>query len=414
MRYLLILGNGIDGMGLTRNAIELENYVNSTGNTGFIIANKDASCERGKLIDHNIQIVSFANEWDRLVEYIDNCDKVIVCSVPFSKYEEQTKTNFINILDYAHNIGKKIIQLQFDHKIYHIKRSVYAEDDYIKKYFDSVDLILTHTYEGDFCKKFIEKRDIKTNIIAKNDKNNNFFSIDFDSIKPIWKPFSEKEYKSIRFLGRAVEWKGPYLLRDLHWKCFKNHGYITYIEGFTMVISTAWRLCTSLKPKIFREDNILVCSNKETTTKFKKGEYEFKRNSPAYILPPYVRKEGLERMSKTMFGCELITMADYTAKDMIENVMFEIVASGTVPVFRKHWAEIYTLNGKPLIEYGSENIGTIFVDEDNPSEAVELMNKLANDEEQYELYRNNAYKFYKSIFDNSVILPQLLELINNA
>lgn len=414
MRYLLILGNGIEGMGLSRNAIELENYINSTGNIGVTIANSDASCERSKLMVHNIQLVSFANEWDRLVEYIDNCDKVIVCSVPFSKYEEKTKTNFMNLLDYAHTIGKKITQLQFDHKFYHISRTAYAEEVYTEKFFNSIDLILTHTYENDFCKKFIEKRGIKTNIIAKNEKNNNFFSIDFDSIKPIWKPFSEKEYKSIRFLGRSAGWKGPYLLRDLHWKCFKNHGYITYIEGFTMGIGTVNSLCTSLKPKIFREDNIVVCTNKETTTKFKNGEYEFKRNAPAYFLPPYVRKEGLERMSKTMFGCELIIMPDNTAQGMIENVMFEIVASGTVPVFRKHWAELYTINGKPLIEYGNEQTGTIFIDEDNPLEAVELMNKLADNEEQYDLYRNNAYKFYKSIFDNSVILPQLLELINNA
>lgn len=414
MRYLLILGNGIEGGGLTRNATELENYINSTGNICVTIANKDVPCERGKLIDHNIQLVSFINEWDRLVEYIDNSDKVIVCSVPFSKYEEQMKTNFMNILDYAHNIGKKIIQLQFDNQFYHIKRTAYTEEVYMKKFFDSIDLIITHTYEGDFCKKFIEPRDIKTNIIAKNEKNNNFFSIDFDSIKPIWKPFSEKEYKSIRFLGRPVKCKGPYLLRDLHWKCFKNHDYITYIEGFFMGIGTVSKLCTSLKPKIYREDNIVVCKNKESKSKFENGEYEFKRNSPAYILPPYVRKEGLERMSKTMFGCELIIMPDNTAQGMIENVMFEIVASGTVPIFRKHWAELYTINGKPLIEYGNEQTGTIFIDEDNPLEAVELMNKLADNEEQYELYRNNAYKFYKSIFDNSVILPQLLELINNA
>lgn len=414
MKYLLILGRGIEGCGNTRNAIELENYIKEQGHECVSISNKDASVGRSKAHEHNINIVSFANKFDNVLSYINNCDKIVIISVPPKKVEKQSKDNFLKAIEYAHQNGKKITYLQFDHKSHSISRNMYVESDYIS-FFNNLDLVITHSYDNDFVKKFLVKNKINVNLVARNEKYNNFFSIDFDSLKPLWKSFADKEHKSIRFLGRSAAWKGPYLLRELHWNHFKPADYITYIEGIEMSIGVLGSLFTEIKPnKIEREDNIVLCLNKKNMEAFNKGEYKFERNAPAYILPPYLRNEGLERMSKTMFGCELILMDDYIAKDMIENAMLEIVACGSIPIFRKHWAELFKINGIPLAEYDGKEIGTILIDEDNPTDALKLMNEISCNEELYETYRNNAYNFYKSIFDNSVILKQLVDLIDNA
>ena len=51
-----------------------------------------------------------------------------------------------------------------------------------------------------------------------------------------WKETTDKQYKTIKYLGRTNVYKGPYLVRDLHYKYFMNDGWITTIEGIEVSI----------------------------------------------------------------------------------------------------------------------------------------------------------------------------------
>ena len=417
MKYLLVLGRGIEGAGNTRNAIELENYINTkTNDTCSAISNRDVTLGRGWDQENDIEKLSFSTELDQIKARIDNADRIVVTSVPPKKIDEANKDNFLAAIEYAHSKGKHITYFQFDHRIHSICRNMYFEPKYFKL-FDCFDLVVTHSYDNDFSTKFLQKNNIKIKkFVARSKDINNFFSIDFDAVRnAFWKPFSEKEQKSLRFLGRSAAWKGPWDVRDFHWKCLKDRGWITYIQGIEMAINTLEHVFKEITPKkVVRDDINLIVFDKEDNKAFKEGRYVFKRNTGAYVLPPYLRTDGLDAMSKSMFGTELIGMADYIAKDMIENTMFEIVAAGAVPIFSKHWADLFTIDGKPLSSYPVKESGTLLLDMANPQPTVDAMEKLSSNAAAYDFMRETAYKFYKKFFDNDVILSQLLKLISES
>ena len=90
--------------------------------------------------------------------------------------------------------------------------------------------------------------------------------------------------------------------------------------------------------------------------------------------------------------------------------MMEIVAVGTVPIFRKRWGEFFKIDGVPLVDYGKET-GTIFLDEENPTEAIDLINKLSDNKELYNEYRNNAFNFYSKYLTTAVIFNKLINIM---
>lgn len=45
---------------------------------------------------------------------------------------------------------------------------------------------------------------------------------------------------------------------------------------------------------------------------------------------------------------------DDMAKNVMEIAMFEMVAVGCIPVFRKRWCEMFLIDGKPIADYPFE------------------------------------------------------------
>ena len=415
-KYLVVLGRGLEGCGVTKIAIEFTNYVNSLGD-GYeakILANNDKKWGRENCHKHSAMQYSFANNLDAIQEEMFKYDVIFAMSVPAKKFDDASKDNFCRAIEYAHIIGKKVVMSQWDHKIQSISRNMYADEKYWKM-FSNVDLMLNHSYTNDFILKFIDKNGIKLKkLVCRGDGINNLFGIDFEALKPFWKTFADKESKTVKFIGRSAGWKGPWKFRDLHNSILKQHGYISTIEGIELSIGVLPELYISTKPKRIERDDIKLAVSKADAKKIEDGTYLFERNMPAYILPPYVHDEAMERLSKCQFAIELIMMDDNLSKDIIENAMMEMVAVGCIPVFRKRWAEVFTIDGKPLADYSFDETGTVLLDEEHPEAAVELMDKLSVDAEMYEKHRAAAYAFYKRVFDNSVIYKKVLEVIDAA
>lgn len=415
-KFLVILGRGLEGCGVTRIAIEFTNYVNSLGNDYQcnILANSDKKWGRESAHQHNAIQYKFSEQIDDVKREIDKYDVVFAMSVPAKKFDDASKDSFFNIIKYAKESGKMVVMSQWDHKIHSISRNMYADAKYWE-IFNYCDLMLNHSYTNDFAIKFIKKNNIQLRkLVCRDDKINNLFGIDFEALKPFWKPFEQKGKKTIKFIGRSAGWKGPWKFRDLHWSYFKDEGYISTIEGIELSIGVLNELYKSTKPARIERDDVKLVMSKTDIQQFNNKTYPFARNMPAYVLPPYNRNEAIERLSKNQFGIELILMDDNLGKDIIENAMMEMVGAGVVPIFRKQWAKLFTINGIPLYDYGFEKTGTIFLDDENPRDAIALMNELSENAEKYDNARNIAYKFYKNIFDNSVIYKNVLEIIENA
>lgn len=415
-KFLVVLGRGLEGCGVTKIAIEFTNYVNSLGN-GYeakILANNDKKWGRDACHKHNAVYYSFMDDLDSIKHEIDAYDVIFAMSVPAKKFEEASKDNFCKALEYAHSIGKKVVLAQWDHKIQSISRNMYADEKYFSL-FENVDLMLNHSYTNDFALKYIKKNGIQLKkLVCRDNTINNLFGIDFEALKPFWKPFSEKTSKTIKFIGRSAGWKGPWKFRDLHASHFQKAGYISTIEGIELSIGVLPELYKEVKPNRIPRDDVKLALSKADTVAIANGTYVFERNMPAYILPPYNHDEAMERLSKCQFAIELIMMDDNLSKDIVENAMMEMVAVGCIPIFRKRWGEVFTVNGKPLASHSLGECGTIFLDEEHPEDAMKVMDVLSSNGAAYEKCRQIAYSFYKSIFDNSVIYKKVLEIIENA
>ena len=80
----------------------------------------------------------------------------------------------------------------------------------------------------------------------------------------------------------------------------------------------------------------------------------------------------------------------------LEYASAEIVATGIVPVFSKHWGD-NTIHPEWGIKFSDVECA-VFVDEKNFKESAELMINIANDEVLYEKYVTVANDFF-NIFD---------------
>lgn len=412
-KYLIVLGRGREGAGCTRLAIEHCNYLNSHGSYAKILAGADKKWGRENAHVGEFTNYSFATQLDDAVAMLDGFTHILLMSVPAKNYDKACQDNFVKFLEAAHDAGKKIVYLQFDHKIHSINRNMYALPEYYT-IFKLFDLILTYSPNGDFV-RFCDKHDIKINklLTSQDDGINCLNGTDFNALKPFWKPFSQKESKTIKFIGRSAAWKGPYLFRDMHEKQFKSHGYISTCEGIELSLGSLQFLFKELKPnRLLRDDTVLVHKKNEVQA-VANGTFKFERNHCIYMMPPYVRNEALERLSKCQFGIELLCLADNMLGDIIEMAMLEIVGVGCIPVFRKKWCQAFKVDGKPLADYAFNETGTIVLDEDHPEDAVKIMDALSSNEAAYEKARSIAYDFYSKHFDSVVVYDALYKMIDD-
>ena len=410
MKYVLLMGRGLEGAGNTKYAVELQAYIESTGNECVTYANKDKHWGREKSHDNHVEIISYAKNAEELKAACKSADRVIVLSVPAKNFTAETKDAFLDIVKETYEAGVPTTYIQVDHKIHSINRNFYAEDAY-GVFFRYISRVITHSKDGDFV-RFCKKHELTlNNLVTASDKLNGINGLDFDKYKRFWKTFEEKEYRTIKFLGRVAEWKGPWLFREMHEKCFREKGFISTLEGIEMSIQSLQFLYTSWDPvKIVREDNTLW-TTADMGTKLDNGELTFERYHNVYCLPPYNNEKAMDRMSRQQFGVELLLLDDRFLPDIMEYAMMEIVAVGTVPIYRKRWGELFKINGKPLIDFGEE-CGMVFLDENNPEEAVNLVCELSDNKEKYLKYRENAFNFCKKYLDTKVIFNQLLDIIN--
>ena len=410
MRYVLLMGRGIEGTGNTKYAVELHSYLEKNGHSCITIANSDKKWGREKSHPNHIIQLSFENEENVISAMCKDADVVIVLSTPAKNYPEFSKIAFYDVIKETFESGVKVIYIQVDHKIQSINRNFYADWEYTD-IFDYFTKVFTHSRESDFV-RFCDNNGIVTDNFIYGDDGCfvGINGLDWDKYKKYWKPMSDKTPGTLKFIGRSANWKGPWLVRDIHDKYLKND-FITTLEGIEGSIGTVKELYKETKPIRIPRDDVLIHMSTEDKKKLDSGNFKFEYDKPVYVLPPYDNEKALERMSKCYFGIELLLLEDKVLKNIMEYAMMEIVAVGTIPVFRKRWGEMFKVDGKPLIEH---DCGTIFMDESNPEKAIIEMQMLrtARNPYDYEQMRKKAFDFYSKYFNSERNFGELVRLIN--
>ncbi len=407
MKYVLLMGRGIEGTGNTKYAVEFQEYLEEQGHQVITIANSDKKWGREKSHPNKIRLMSFANNESKITGDCLDADCVFVLSVPAKNYDWFSQDSFYNIIDELSNNKVKLVYIQVDHKMQSINRNFYSDVAYVD-ILEKFDLVFTHSKHCDFL-RFCDNYGVNIKrILCASDLNvGEIFGLNFDKYKDIWS--DEKEYRTIRFMGRSAGWKGPWLVRDLHEKYFKQNNYITVLEGIEGSIGTVAELYKETKPARIPRDDVKIMLNTSDRNNLNAGKIEFERNMPTYILPPYDNTYGMKRLAKSMFGIELLLLDDSILSDVYEYAMLEIVAVGTIPIFRKRWGEKFKINDTSLTDLDT---GIIFMDENAPEEAIKIMNRLSENKELYDAEREKVFNFFKRYFDSKVIFERIMEVVN--
>lgn len=388
-KILILMGRGIEGTGQTRITIEIFEWLKKQGHEVDCVANSEKKWGRAKAQDHNIRLIDFSKDTFYVKEY----NKVIISSVPAKNFSKKSKQVFHSIVQ---DINVHITYLQVDHKIQSINRNYYMEEEYEEEFFQAIDLIVTHSLKNSFCTKVLDRHLNLFNNIKVRELM--MISADFDELAKYQVPWQEKLDKTCYFIGRSARWKGWPELRELHCEHLKVEGYTTIAEGIEKSIGSLQYIYKTIKPKVIRDDNIMMKHSDDS------NDYFAKRNTEMMLFGPYKRDEALTKIGKAKFGM-FFTFIGEEAGGPLENTLLEIIGCGTVPVVRKELFDIAFPNEVPYL------IGMIVYDSEKPEDTVAMLNELNDDQLAYDTYRMNAAHWARSNYDRDVIIKKFYQTI---
>ena len=401
MKTIIVLGRGTEGCGVTQCAIQMQKVTGAT-----ILSANDKKWGRAKGLDIEQIELSIGKEWDNMANIVNEFDLCIVYSIPSKTHPEDCQENFLKLLD-AIKIRKAFINV--DHKSASIARNAN-----LKEVCEKMDVIMTHSMENDFC-KFARKNKITVPIKKMG------LGFDYDGHREkYWKPIEQQQHEMVRWIGRTAMWKGPALMIDFHQDALMKSGFITVLEGLEASIQYPLVLYRDNKAKepIDRRkvQNYFRPEKKHgETEKFKPemyGKEEIFKGS--YLYPQYINSDCMERMSLSAFGSDLYHLKAETYGSNIENCHAECIASGTVPLFHKHFCDnvIHPVQDKPISQ--CKDSGTLGVDYNNMFECRDQMVKLKNDPSMRDDWREMAFEFWKQHSDAEMVVNEIIELATST
>lgn len=393
MKIAIVLGRGTEGCGVTQCAVQMQNVTGAD-----IYSAVDKKWPRAKGIQFPVTEFKMGKDWEKYANKINEYDLCVIYSVPSVTHPEDCQENFVKFLK-AIKVRKAFINV--DHKAASIARNAN-----LKQVCESVDIMMTHSLQNDFC-KFLTKNNIKVPVVKMG------LGFDYDSHRAkYWKPIEQQNSGLTRWIGRTTGWKGPELMLDFHESKLMDYGFTTVLEGLEASISYTSILYRDKELKdrrkvmnYFRPEKQY---NEEKFTNDLHGKEQL--HVGAYLYPPYVNVEAMERMSKSAFGSDLYHLKAETYGNNIENCHAEIVASGAIPIFHKHFCDnvIHKVQKKPISE--CINTGTIALDYNNFDEAAKIMTKLKNDNVMRDEWREMAFQFWKEHSDAKETIDEILQL----
>ena len=397
MKTIILLGRGTEGCGVTQCAIQMQKVTGAT-----ILSANDKKWGRAKGLDLQQTEMSVGKEWEEMANIVNQHDVCIVYSVPSKSHPQDCLDNFPKLLD-AITIRKAFINV--DHKAASIARNANLAE-VCKK----MDVIMTHSLENDFS-RFMKKNKILVPLKKMG------LGFDYDGHRAkYWKAIHAQQRSMVRWIGRTAMWKGPALMIDYHQDALMDAEFITVLEGLEASIQYPLVLYRDNKEETPTDRRKVVNyfrpeKQHGETQKFLPEFYGTEKvGNGAYLYPQYINEDCMNRMSRSAFGADLYHLKAETYGNNIENCHAEIIASGAVPIFHKHFCDnvIHKEQGKPVTL--CKNTGTIGLDYSNFEECKEVMIKLKNDPAMRDDWREMAFEFWKQHSDGEMVVGEIMEL----
>jgi len=408
MKISILLGRGVEGVGLTKNVVELQKLYGE--DNVDIYATIDKTWGRAESMNFKWQPFRGA-DWTRgkasrkfpdcistseVVDRINLSDLCLVFSVPSQDHPQECIDNFLEMIKQI-TIPKSLIQV--DHLIQSIRRNAL-----LKEICQELDVLLCHSTENPFA-GWVKDNKITTPLMS--------MGVGFNFTKDAWLPVEEQVPRTIRWVGRAAGWKGPELMIDLHNKYFQPAGYITMLEGLEANISYKSILNRIADDDTTRRDVVnFFRYEKERHPADQPRDPVYgdeQRNKGAYLYPPYKYAEMLQRMNKTTFGSDLMHFKTNIYGNNIEYCHTDSFAGGAIPLFHKHFCDnvIHRKQGLPINQ--CKNTGTLSIDMNTAPETLQTMELLSTDLVMRQEWREQMYEFWSEHCDAAVVYADIID-----
>jgi len=397
MKIAIILGRGVEGCGVTRNAVEFLKYYSNS--RVFAITDKKWPRTDSMALDRYEFKCSNKEEMKSVLTDINNnYDAIVVYSIPSLKHSEECIDNFVELVQ---NINVPKVMIQVDHNNASIVRNARLVD-----VCNAMDLILTHSLHGAFA-AYCEKNGVNTVL------NTMGVGFDYDNHKAKWwKPIEQQRANHIKWIGRCAMWKGPVELIKLHNEFLRAHDFVTTLEGLEASVQSL--LIThedGFKKSIKRDVQEYIRGKNRSQAKLH-YDNEVAGSAP-YLYPEFINSECMDRLSRSAFGSDLYNLKAHYYGNNIEYCHAEVVASGTVPIFHKHFGDniIHKKTGNWAT---SDESGTIWYNPENPQETANEIIKISQDPIRRNEMRNIAFEYWKAHSESSIIFADIIEKIKTA
>ncbi len=364
MKIAIVLGRGIEGCGITRIAIEYKSWLEKNDFKADIFALIEKKFSRHK--SHDFQYQSFSPK-DDVSSKLNSYNKVIYVSVPSIKNSNECISNFLKYWVRKVNKPQKVF-IQGDHLKQSIQRNARMWD-----VVEHCDLAFTYSKNSYFGIEF-NKRFNSDSIFPDKDYSMPLHTfrvgMDFDSLKDYRKRFKNKKSR-ISYMGRFARFKNLDRVLDLRKHLKKK--IIVEMRGVEQSIGA---LDIYNHPQVITKENNQSCFDK------------------TYVYGLYARNDGLEELSSSKFGCSFYELDNKFYGSHIEYAMLELVGTGTIPIFSKHFGDnVKHISGK---SFSSIRHSGIFMDRNNIDDVCEEIETLNNNQKSYDNYVDDCLSIYEA------------------
>lgn len=394
MKVAILLGRGTEGCGVTQCAIQMQR---SSGAKVFSCSDVKWPRRTANKFPGEYVELSFKTLNEDLITELNTYDVVVIYSVPSKSHPEETQENFVTLLS---RINTRKTFINVDHNIQSINRNAK-----LKEICDVCDILLTHSTTNPFS-EWVAKQGITTPLRKMR------LGFDFDGHRhKYWLDVDNKDLKRVLWIGRTAGWKGPQLMIDFHNYSLRRDNYITVLEGLEANIGYKGVLYFDKENTVRRRVvNYFRPEKEHGDGKWSPDLYGTEKKGEVYLYPPYNNHEAMQRMAFAGFGSDLYHLKPKMYGNNIENCHAEVVASGAIPIFHKHFGDhvIHHKTGDPVSK--CDNSGTLFLDNTNYEEIADKMKELVDNEYKYSDFREAAFEFWKSHADIDEVVKEILDL----
>ncbi|AEO93565.1 alpha-glucosyltransferase [Bacillus phage G] len=385
-KIALIMGQSIEGCGVTRNAAEMFQWSKKAGVKFDIYSYDERMYNRRDA--HEMDFISFTREnINSTVEKLNQYDIVMFNSYPSNKFEKQA------IIDFYEKVIKGVttIKVGFMHEL---NKTNIDKIPYLVGIMNEMDVIYNFGEETWFSQTISDLLPSKE--IGKRTKKFTMW-FNFEDLENNYrnKYSLDDKSKKLVYCSRWTTMKGPRRVLDLApMLAVKDPEFKAELKGIERSIGA--------KFDIFDHPNTLDCTGRTPDPN---------STGTVPVYGPYIREEGIDFMAKNLFIASFYRMPkaiqDYG--DRMEYSQIESIAVGSIPVFDTNWGENNrTLDGQRYIDVP---YSAIYSDEKDLEGTVEKLIEVANNKELQEKYRETSYKIAKQEFDANIVLPKMFNEI---